>query len=106
MRECFEEDVLSFSGLLYFYVIAGLDPAIHKETGNVPVVRWIPGSSPGMTKNKNSPMVTKNKKPCHSECNEESSGLIKMICLTGSFDALRLTIKKGLRMTIKERDRG
>ena len=30
-------------------VIAGLDPAIHKETGSVAVVRWIPGSSPGMT---------------------------------------------------------
>ena len=25
------------------------DPAIHEETGTVPVVRWIPGASPGMT---------------------------------------------------------
>ena len=25
------------------------DPAIHEKTSTVPVVRWIPGSSPGMT---------------------------------------------------------
>ena len=31
------------------FVIAGLDPAIYKETGSVLGVRWIPGSSPGMT---------------------------------------------------------
>ena len=58
-------------------VIAGLDPAIHREGSRVPVERWIPGSSPGMTKNKNSPRVTKNKKHCHSECNEESSFINK-----------------------------
>ena len=48
MREwCFK--AMLFSDLLCFFVIAGLDPAIHEETSTVPVVRWIPGSSPGMT---------------------------------------------------------
>lgn len=47
--------ILSLSALLFyshcrtflFFVIAGLDPAIHKETGRVLAMRWIPGSQPG-----------------------------------------------------------
>ena len=35
------------------------------------------GRSPRVTKNKNSPGMTKNKKHCHSECNEESSFINK-----------------------------
>ena len=53
---------LAFSGLLYFYVIAGLDPAIHKETSRGFVERWIPGSSPGMTKEKKEPGDDERKK--------------------------------------------
>ena len=38
---------MSFSGLLCFFVILGLDPRIHKETGRVLIVRWIAGSKSG-----------------------------------------------------------
>ncbi|MBQ8631199.1 MAG: hypothetical protein IJ479_05705 [Alphaproteobacteria bacterium] len=37
---------MSLLDLLFFFVIAGLDPAIHKEISNVPIVRWILGSQP------------------------------------------------------------
>ena len=59
MRKCFEEDVLSFSGLLYFYVIAGLDPAIHKDKSKVPVVRWILGAKPEGDYNRKNPGIIK-----------------------------------------------
>ena len=38
---------MSFSGLLCFFVILGLAPRIHKETGRVLIVRWIAGSKSG-----------------------------------------------------------
>ncbi len=74
------------SGLLYcrilwsfpIPVILGLDPRIHRETSKVPVARWIPGSNPGMTKKEKG---DDEKKHCHSERSEESSQLIRLICL-------------------------
>ena len=52
---CVREEVLRST------VILGLDPRIHKETGRLLVVRWIPGSSPGMTKTKKSKKESKKK---------------------------------------------
>ncbi|MBP3346603.1 MAG: hypothetical protein J6L86_06220, partial [Alphaproteobacteria bacterium] len=83
-------------------VIAGLDPAIHREGSRVPVVGWIPGSSPGMTKNKNSPGVTKNKKHCHSECNEESSFINKADLFDWILRFAQDDGEKEKRMTIKK----
>ncbi|MBQ8631452.1 MAG: hypothetical protein IJ479_07005, partial [Alphaproteobacteria bacterium] len=84
-------------------VIAGLDPAIHREGSRVPVERWIPGSSPGMTKNKNSPRVTKNKKHCHSECNEEACFINKADLFDWILRFAQDDNKKGLRMTEKKK---
>ena len=54
---------LSFSGLLYFYVIAGLDPAIQIDKEAI-WLTWIPGSQPGDDKRKKSlGMTKKNKVP-------------------------------------------
>ena len=100
---CFEEEVRSFSDLLYFFVILGLDPRIHKETGRVLVVGWIAGSKSGNDKKTNSPRVTKNKKHCHSECNEESSFINKANLFDWILRFAQDDNKNGLRMTEKKK---
>ena len=83
-------------------VILGLAPRIHKETGRVLVVGWIAGSKSGNDKKTNSPRVTKNKKHCHSESNEESSFINKADLFDRILRSAQDDNKKGFRMTEKK----